>query len=96
MSENGQPDSPRSLSPFGPFGERGNAYREHLEETAPHVLDYDVEVVLDGRTFERPVNYVLARVVPPRGVEIDPTKRPFVIVDPPRRPRTRHRRIQVR
>jgi Protein of unknown function (DUF3141) len=72
----------RSILFWDVMRERGNAYREHLEETAPHVLDYDVEVVLDGRTFERPVNYVLARVVPPRGVEIDPTKRPFVIVDP--------------
>jgi len=62
--------------------ERGNQYREHLAEIAPHVLDYEVELVVDGRTLERPVNYALARVVPPQGVEIDPTRRPFVIVDP--------------
>ena len=62
--------------------ERGNQYREHLAETAPHVLDYNVELVVDGRTLDRPVNYGLARVVPPLGVEIDPTRRPFVIVDP--------------
>jgi pimeloyl-ACP methyl ester carboxylesterase len=62
--------------------QRGNQYREHLAETVPHVLDYDVELVLDARTFERPVNYGLVRVVPPAGVEIDPTRRPFVIVDP--------------
>ena len=36
----------------------------------------------DGRTLARPVNYVLVRVVPPAGVEIDPTRRPFVVVDP--------------
>ena len=29
--------------------QRGNAYREHLAETAPHVLDYQVELVVDGR-----------------------------------------------
>jgi hypothetical protein len=62
--------------------ERGNQYREHLAETAPHVLDYEVELILDGRTLERPVNYGLVRVVPPTGVEIDPKRRPFVIVDP--------------
>jgi len=62
--------------------QRGNQYREHLAETAPHVLDYKVEVVLDGRTFDRPVNYALVRVLPPQGVEIDPSRRPFVIVDP--------------
>ena len=62
--------------------ERGNQYREHMAETAPHVLDYAVELVIDGRTLERPVNYALARVIPPAGVEIDPKRRPFVIVDP--------------
>ena len=35
-----------------------------------------------ARTLDRPVNYGLVRVVPPSGVEIDPTRRPFVIVDP--------------
>jgi hypothetical protein len=62
--------------------QRGNAYREHLAETAPHVLEYLVELVLDGRTFARPVNYALVRIVPPQGVEIDPARRPFVVVDP--------------
>jgi hypothetical protein len=62
--------------------QRGNQYREHLAETTPHVLDYEVELVVGGRTLPRPVNYGLVRVVPPAGVEIDPTRRPFVIVDP--------------
>ena len=56
--------------------------REHEAETVPNVLDYEAELVIDGRTLPRPVNYVLARIVPPAGVEIDPTRRPFVIVDP--------------
>ena len=62
--------------------QRGNAYREHLAETAPHVLDYQVELVVDGRKLDRPVNYVLVRVVPPKGIEVDPKRRPFVVVDP--------------
>ena len=62
--------------------QRGNQYREHLAETAPHVLEYEVELVIDGRTLERPVNYALVRIVPPKDVEIDPLRRPFVIVDP--------------
>src|ERR1700730_1239638 len=62
--------------------QRGNQYREHLAETAPHVLDYGVELIIDGRTLDRPVNYCLVRVIPPMGVEIDPRRRPFVIVDP--------------
>src|SRR3954453_10351520 len=62
--------------------QRGNQYREHLAKAAPHVLDYKAEVVLDGRTFARPVNYALVRIVPPEGVTIGPTRRPFVVVDP--------------
>lgn len=62
--------------------QRGNQYREHLAETAPHVLDFNAELVIDGRTLARPVNYVLARVKPPEGVEIDPKLRPFIVVDP--------------
>jgi Protein of unknown function (DUF3141) len=61
---------------------RGNQYREHLARVAPHVLSYAAELVVDGRTLERPVNYALVRIIPPKGVEIDPTRRPFVVVDP--------------
>ena len=45
-------------------------------------MSYEAEVVIDGRALERPVNYRLLRIVPPEGVQIDPTRRPFVIVDP--------------
>ena len=62
--------------------QRGNAYREHLSETAPHVLDYQVELVVDGRKLDRAVNYVLVRVVAPKGTEVDPKSRPFVVIDP--------------
>jgi pimeloyl-ACP methyl ester carboxylesterase len=62
--------------------QRGNQYRERLAETVPHVLDYEVELVVDGRTLDRPVNYALARVIPPAGLEFDPKRRPFVVVDP--------------
>lgn len=61
---------------------RGNQQHDHQKETVPNVLDYRAELVLDGRTLDPPANYLLARVVPPRGVEPDPQKRPFVIVDP--------------
>jgi len=61
---------------------RGEQYREHLSETVPHVLDYEVELIADGRNLKRPVNYGLVRVKPPAGVEIDPARRPFVVVDP--------------
>jgi pimeloyl-ACP methyl ester carboxylesterase len=62
--------------------QRVNQYRERLAETVPHVLDYEVELVVDGRTLDRPVNYALARVIPPAGIEFDSKRRPFVVVDP--------------
>src|SRR3982075_115582 len=62
--------------------QRGVQYREHLAETAPHVLNYAVDLIIDGRKLERPVNYGLVRVAPPSGVEIDLKRRPFVVVDP--------------
>src|SRR5215510_10232231 len=72
----------RSVLFWDVMRQRGNQYREHLAETVPNVLDYDVELVLDGRTLERPVNYGLVRIVPPAGVTVDPRRRPFVVVDP--------------
>jgi hypothetical protein len=62
--------------------QRGNQFREHAAEKVPNVLSYKAELVVDGRTLPRPVNYLLARVIPPAGVEIDSVRRPFVIVDP--------------
>src|SRR5712671_2515860 len=72
----------RSVLFWDVMRQRGNQYCEHLAQTAPHVLDYEVELVVDGRQFDRPVNYALVRIVPPQGVEIDSARRPFVVVDP--------------
>ena len=72
----------RSVLFWDVMRQRGNQYREHMAETAPHVLDYKAELVVDGRTLERPVNYALVRIVPPAGVEINPKLRPFIVVDP--------------
>ena len=62
--------------------QRGNAYHQHVAQTAPHVLNYQVELVVDGRELDRPVNYALVRVIPPKGTETYATRRPFVVVDP--------------
>lgn len=61
---------------------RSNQYYEQKAKAAPNVLTFGAELVLDGSTFERPVNYGLVRVLPPEGVVTDPKKRPFVVVDP--------------
>jgi pimeloyl-ACP methyl ester carboxylesterase len=52
------------------------------KKAIPHVLDFDAELVLDARTFERPVNYLLVSIKPPKGVTINQNQRPFVVVDP--------------
>jgi pimeloyl-ACP methyl ester carboxylesterase len=62
--------------------QRGEQYQAHLAEAVPNVLDYKAELVADGRTFPRPVNYALVRIIPPAGTEINPRRRPFVVVDP--------------
>jgi len=62
--------------------QRSKQYEEHAAKLAPHVLKFATELVMDGRKLPRPVNYVLARIAPPQGVEIDKRKRPFIIVDP--------------
>ena len=72
----------RSVLFWDVMRQRGNTYREQLKKVAPNVLEFPVEVLIDGRTLARPVNYALVRVIPPKGIEIDPGRRPFVIVDP--------------
>lgn len=62
--------------------QRGDQYREHVAQTAPHVLQYAAELIIDGRELDEPVNYALVRIVPPKGVEIDLERRPFIVVDP--------------
>ncbi len=42
---------------------RGNTYLEHLHRDQPPVLVFDYETILDGRDFERPVNYALVRII---------------------------------
>jgi pimeloyl-ACP methyl ester carboxylesterase len=61
---------------------RGNNYLEHASQGLKPVLHFDYETLLDGRTFDRPVNYALLRIVPPAGVAVDAKRRPYVIIDP--------------
>jgi pimeloyl-ACP methyl ester carboxylesterase len=61
----------------------GNAFIEHERAGCPPVLVFEWEMVTDGRTLRRPVNYALVRIVPPQGYPpTDPKLRPFVIIDP--------------
>ncbi len=72
----------RSVLFFDIMRQRGDQYREHIAQTAPNVLSYAAELIIDGRKLEQPVNYALVRIIPPKGVEIDLERRPFIVVDP--------------
>src|SRR3954454_218449 len=72
----------RSMLFLDVMRQRGDQYREHVAQTAPHVLQYAAELIIDGRQLQEPVNYVLVRIIPPKGVRIDMKRRPFVVVDP--------------
>jgi Protein of unknown function (DUF3141) len=72
----------RSILLLDVLRQRGNNCAEHNARTAPNVLSFEAELVLDGRSLPRPVNYALARIVPPKGTSIDPNKRPFIVFDP--------------
>src|SRR5262249_20100303 len=72
----------RSILTMDVLRQRGNAFNEHTDGNIPPVRDFEYDVVLDGRSLPRPVNYSLIVIKPPAGVSIDPTRRPFMIVDP--------------
>lgn len=57
---------------------------ETQEKGAPpeHVLHYDFEIVIDGKTLPDPCNYLLLRIVPGAGQQTREWKRPYVIIDP--------------
>jgi uncharacterized protein DUF3141 len=61
---------------------RGNEFLEYEASGQPPLLAFDYETLIDGRQLERPVNYCLVRIIPPEGVSVQPTKRPYLIVDP--------------
>jgi len=72
----------RSILLLDVLRQRGNDCAEHNARKVPHVLSFDAELVLDGRSLPRPVNYGLVRIIPPAGTAIDPSKRPFIVFDP--------------
>jgi pimeloyl-ACP methyl ester carboxylesterase len=61
---------------------RGNTYMEHNKAGKPPVLHFEYEMVLDGRQYERPVNYAMVRIIPPEGVTVINDRRPYIIIDP--------------
>ena len=72
----------RSLLFWDTLRERGNNWIEYEQAGKPPLLHYESEMLADARTFERPCNYALLRIVPPADVTIDDALRPFIIIDP--------------
>ncbi len=72
----------RSVLLWDTLRQRGNNFVEHTRQGLPPVLHFEYEIVVDGRTLERPVNYALVRIVPPEGVTVDAKRRPYIIIDP--------------
>jgi pimeloyl-ACP methyl ester carboxylesterase len=72
----------RSLLFWDTLRQRGNDWIEYEQAGKPPLLHYESEMLADARTFERPCNYALLRIVPPADVTIDDALRPFIIIDP--------------
>ncbi|WP_454916068.1 DUF3141 domain-containing protein [Xanthobacter sediminis] len=62
--------------------QRSNAQAEMTSRPQATVLSFGHDVLMSGRALPRPINYSLSRIVPPPGLEVDPRKRPVVVVDP--------------
>ncbi len=64
-----QDSAQRSILFGDAMRKRGNIYLEHLKQHQPPVLFFDHEMIQDGRTFERPVNYALVCILDRRHEE---------------------------
>ncbi|WP_270938063.1 DUF3141 domain-containing protein [Falsiroseomonas oryzae] len=73
----------RSLLYWDTLRQRGNEYLAHNEAGNPALLKFGHELLLDGRSLEKPCNYALLRILPRESdLPTDPGLRPFVVVDP--------------
>jgi pimeloyl-ACP methyl ester carboxylesterase len=72
----------RTLLFWDTLRRRGNQWIEHERAGKPVLLHYESEMLADARSFERPCNHALLRIVPPSDVTVDDRLRPFIIIDP--------------
>ncbi len=61
---------------------RSKKFLEHEAGGKGTVLIWDHEIVMDGETLARPVNYCLVRIIPPKSAVPIPHARPYIIIDP--------------
>lgn len=62
--------------------QQGTDFIEENDKGLPPVIDFDYQVIFDGRDLDKPVNYSLARITPEEDFEIPPDARPVIIIDP--------------
>ncbi len=62
--------------------QQGTDFIEENDKGLPPVLDFDYQVIFDGRDLDRPVNYSLARIMPEDDWDIPEESRPIIIIDP--------------
>lgn len=85
----------RSLIYADIIRKRGNIYLDHIDKDQPPVLVFDYDEIMNGKDFERPVNYCLVKIIDRRRenkgskkekrfkkLQAGPPKRPIVIIDP--------------
>src|SRR6478736_5695275 len=61
----------RSILFWNTLRQRGDNFLDNTSKGLEPVLHFESETVLDGRSFERPVNYALLRITPPAGVTVN-------------------------
>ncbi|MDQ5948157.1 MAG: hypothetical protein QG651_651 [Pseudomonadota bacterium] len=61
---------------------RGNDMVVMTTDDKATVLNFPLEIILDGAYFAQPINYWLARILPLDGIPTDENKRPYVVQDP--------------
>ncbi|MDF1551726.1 MAG: DUF3141 domain-containing protein [Deferrisomatales bacterium] len=84
----------RSVLFWDVLRQRGNGYLEHLEAGQPPALVFEYEEVMDARTFERPANYALLRILDRRDTADDRRQQPRDDQEPHRSAECLHARSQ--
>lgn len=72
----------RSVLFMDTMRQRGNTYLQHALAGKPPVLDFDYDVIIDGKDLKNPVNYSLLRIHPLPDYPTNPEMRPIIIIDP--------------
>jgi len=62
--------------------QRGNEQEAITSRPMSTVLSFDHDIIMSGRSLDRPINYSLAKIVPPAGTTIKLNNPPVIVVDP--------------